>query len=44
VKSYKAPSTPEQKRFAGWQEAVRKDIERAFGKLKVRWKWKKNEF
>jgi hypothetical protein len=37
VKSYRVPITAEQKRFAAWQEAVRKDIERAFGVLKARW-------
>jgi hypothetical protein len=37
VKSFRVPITAEQKRFASWQEAVRKDIERAFGVLKARW-------
>jgi hypothetical protein len=37
VKSYKLPITQAQKWFSSWQEAVRKDIERAFGVLKGRW-------
>jgi hypothetical protein len=31
------PITSEQQRYSGWQEAVRKDIERAFGVLKAQW-------
>jgi hypothetical protein len=37
VHSYKTPITSEQQRYSGWQEAVRKDIERAFGVLKAQW-------
>jgi hypothetical protein len=37
VHSYKTPITSEQRRYSGWQEAVRKDIERAFGVLKAQW-------
>jgi hypothetical protein len=35
VHSYKTTITSEQQRYSGWQEAVRKDIERAFGVLKA---------
>jgi hypothetical protein len=38
VHSYKTPTiASEQRRYSGWQEAVRKDIERAFGALKAQW-------
>jgi hypothetical protein len=37
VHSYITPITSEQQRYSGWQEAVRKDIERAFGVLKAQW-------
>jgi hypothetical protein len=37
VHSYKTPITSEQRRYSGWQEAVRKDIERAFGVAKAQW-------
>ncbi len=33
VKAVREPSTDQEKRFAGWQESARKDIERAFGVL-----------
>ena len=29
--------TKKEKQFAGWQEAARKDIERAFGVLQSKW-------
>jgi hypothetical protein len=37
VKSYKVPITQVQKRFASWQEAVRKVVEQAYGVLQARW-------
>jgi hypothetical protein len=37
VKSYHSPITDKQKKYAAWQEACRKDIERAFGVLKAQW-------
>jgi hypothetical protein len=33
------PILPEEKRYTQWQEAVRKDIERAFGVLKCTWQF-----
>ena len=39
VKGYKAPIDEDEKHFTGWQEAARKDIERAFGNLQCRWQW-----
>lgn len=38
IKTIQEPITPEQRRFSKWQEACRKDIERAFGVLQNRWK------
>ena len=37
VKSFKVPVTEREKKFSEWQEACRKDIERAFGVLQGRW-------
>jgi Plant transposon protein len=37
VQGYKMPIGERQKRFTEWQEAVRKDIERAFAVLQGRW-------
>jgi hypothetical protein len=37
VKGIKEPITAQQKRYTAWQEAARKDIERAFGVLKGTW-------
>ncbi|XP_057779674.1 uncharacterized protein LOC130998259 [Salvia miltiorrhiza] len=37
VKSYPAPGDPVRRKFAQRQEAVRKDVERAFGVLQARW-------
>ena len=39
-----APSTPAEKKFTRKQESVRKDIERAFGVLKARFRILKNGF
>eukprot|EP00980_Cylindrotheca_fusiformis_P016980 scaffold5160_cov152-Cylindrotheca_fusiformis.AAC.5 len=36
VKGFKEPLTPPEKVFTQWQEAARKDIERAFGVLQAR--------
>ena len=37
VRGIKSPVTEEEKKYTGWQEAARKDIERAFGVLKGKW-------
>lgn len=42
VKTVGFPVTPMQKAFSAWQESVRKDIERAFGVLKKRFRVLKN--
>jgi hypothetical protein len=39
VKGIKIPLTRSETRFTTWQEAARKDIERAFGNLKIMWKF-----
>ena len=39
VRSMKRPVTAEEKFFAKWQEACRKDIERVFGVMKRSWKF-----
>ncbi len=39
VKGIKIPLTRSKTRFTTWQEAARKDIERAFGYLKIMWKF-----
>jgi len=39
VKGIKEPITPQEKRYTGWQEACRKDVERAFGVLKATWQF-----
>ena len=39
VKGIKIPLTRSETRFTTWQEATRKDIERAFGNLKITWKF-----
>nr|XP_043637805.1 uncharacterized protein LOC122608784 [Erigeron canadensis] len=38
VKAYPYPTNPKDKRFKKLQEAARKDVERAFGILKGKWK------
>nr|XP_043630531.1 protein ALP1-like [Erigeron canadensis] len=38
VKAYPYPTDPKEKRFKKLQEAARKDVERAFGVLKGKWK------
>jgi ribosomal protein L32 len=37
VRGIKHPITEKEKRYTAWQEACRKDIERAFGVLKATW-------
>ncbi|PWA72925.1 harbinger transposase-derived protein [Artemisia annua] len=37
VKAYKYPTDPKEKRFNKLQESARKDVERAFGRLKGKW-------
>jgi hypothetical protein len=37
VRGIKKPITEKEKKYTGWQEACRKDIERAFGVLKSTW-------
>ena len=39
VQGIKDPLTPIDSDYTGWQEGARKDIERAFGVLQVRYKW-----
>ena len=39
VKGIKEPVTPTQRKYTKWQEAVRKDVERAFGVLKGTWQF-----
>ena len=39
VKGITNPSTKQKKKYTAWQEAVRKDIERAFGVLKGTWQF-----
>ena len=39
VKGMKEPVTEAEKAFTEFQEAIRKDIERAFGVLQVKWKF-----
>lgn len=39
VRGIKEPYTENQKRYTKWQEATRKDIERAFGVLKGTWQF-----
>lgn len=39
IKGLKEPVTLEERRFTGWQESARKDIERSFGILKSQWKF-----
>lgn len=39
VKGIKEPITVAEKRYTGWQEACRKDIERAFGVLQNTWQF-----
>lgn len=38
VKGIKQPIGDQQRKYSKWQEAARKDIERAFGVLQIRWK------
>ena len=37
MKTYSPPTTPEERNFAKQQEGVRKDVERAFGRLMIKW-------
>lgn len=37
VKAYPYPTDPKEKRFKKLQESARKDVERAFGRLKAKW-------
>ena len=37
VKGIKEPITPKEKKYSGWQESSRKDVERAFGVIKRTW-------
>ena len=37
MKTYSPPITPEERNFAKQQEGVRKDVERAFGRLMIKW-------
>ncbi len=39
VMGIKAPLTRNATRFTTWQEAVQKDSQRAFGNLKIMWKF-----
>jgi hypothetical protein len=39
VKGVKQPITKLEKVFTAWQEGARKDIERAFGVIKITWQW-----
>ena len=39
VKGIKDPLTEPEKKYSAWQEAARKDIERAFGVLQSQWKF-----
>ena len=39
VKGIKDPLTEQEKKYSAWQEAARKDIERAFGVLQSQWKF-----
>ena len=39
VKGIKQPISPQECKYTAWQEAVRKDIERAFGVLKGTWQF-----
>ena len=39
VKGIKDPLSQQEKSFSAWQEAARKDIERAFGVLQCQWKF-----
>jgi hypothetical protein len=39
VKAHREPISREEKRFTGWQESARKDIERAFGVLQLKFQW-----
>jgi hypothetical protein len=44
VRGYKHPLTVREKKFTEWQEACRKDIERAFGVLQGRWQCMQRPF
>jgi Plant transposon protein len=39
VKGIKDPLTDQERKYSAWQEAARKDIERAFGVLQCQWKF-----
>ena len=39
VKGIKEPTSVQEKKYTGWQEASRKDVERAFGVLKCTWQF-----
>jgi Plant transposon protein len=44
VRGYKNPISEREKKFTEWQEACRKDIERAFGVLQGRWQCMQRPF
>ena len=39
VKGFTQPVTQVERNYTGWQESVRKDIERAFGVLQLKFQW-----
>jgi hypothetical protein len=39
VRGMKEPATHAEKAYTAWQEGARKDIERAFGVMKIVWQW-----
>ena len=39
VRSIRQPITEQEQQFAKWQESCRKDIERMFGVMKIKWKF-----
>ena len=44
IRGYKHPISEREKKFTEWQEACRKDIERAFGVLQGRWQCMQRPF
>ncbi len=39
IKGIKLPESTKETKYTQWQESARKDIERAFGNLKILWKF-----